>query len=171
MSQDPRTDYKTKKPKTNSDNPSQLMSAFVPPSDLGAEQSLLGSILLNSKLLDNVSDKLRPEFFYDPRHQEIFLAMMRLWNQNTPCDLIFVMNQMDSFAKKQNKELTISQDYLLELISKSSLASSTDGLVNILKNKFLLRTLVGVGDDLKNLANNESETPQEILDQAQKKAL
>ena len=169
MSQDPKTDYKTKKPKTNSDNPSQLMSAFVPPCDLGAEQSLLGSILLNSKLLDNVSDKLRPEFFYDPRHQEIFLAMMRLWTQNTPCDLIFVMNQMDSFAKKQNRELTISQDYLLELISKSSLASSTDGLVSILKNKFLLRTLVGVGDDLKNLANNESETPQEILDQAQKK--
>jgi replicative DNA helicase len=155
--------------KSSSKNDSQTAKTFLPPNDLEAEQSLLGSILLNSKLLDDVADKLRTEVFYDPRHTEIFSSMIKLWTDSKPCDVIFVMNQIDLSAKKNNRESSITQDYLLELISKSSLASSSDALVNILKDKFLMRTLVSVGDDLKNMASNEVETPSEVLDQAQKK--
>jgi replicative DNA helicase len=156
------TEKATNQPKRN-------LSSFVPPSDVEAEQSLLGSILLNPKLMDDVADKLKPELFYDPKHQIIYTVMVELWSSSRPTDVIFVMNQMDSNSKKSGKPLDITQDYLLELISKSSLASSTQSVVKILKDKYLLRTLVQVGDDLKNMAGNETETPSEVLDLAQKR--
>jgi replicative DNA helicase len=156
------TEKATNQPKRN-------LSSFVPPSDVEAEQSLLGSILLNPKLMDDVADKLKPELFYDPKHQIIYSVMVELWSSSRPTDVIFVMNQMDSNSKKSGKPLDITQDYLLELISKSSLASSTQSVVKILKDKYLLRTLVQVGDDLKNMAGNETETPSEVLDLAQKR--
>jgi replicative DNA helicase len=156
------TDKATNQPKRN-------LSSFVPPSDVEAEQSLLGSILLNPKLMDDVADKLKPELFYDPKHQIVYATMVELWSSSRPTDVIFVMNQMDSNSKKSGKPLDITQDYLLELISKSSLASSTQSVVKILKDKYLLRTLVQVGDDLKNMAGNETETPSEVLDLAQKR--
>lgn len=159
----------TKYKKNASKQSSTISKGYLPPNDLEAEQSLLGSILLNSKLLDDIADKVRAEIFYDPRHAQIFEAMVKLWTDSKPCDVIFVMNQLEATAKQSNTENNIAQDYLLELISKSSLASSSTALVKILKDKFLMRTLVGVGDDLKNMAANESETPTEVLDQAQKK--
>jgi replicative DNA helicase len=155
--------------KQNPTKVNQTLSKYLPPSDLEAEQSLLGSILLNSKIMDEIADTLKVEFFYHPKNREIYLAMLGLWSTNQPCDVIFVMNKAEQNTKQNNRELIFGQDYLLELISKSSLASNNYGLVKILKEKYLLRTLIGVGDDLKNLAGTESETPQEILDQAQKK--
>ena len=145
------------------------VQSFVPPSDIGAEQSLLGSILLNSKILDEIADKIKPDVFYSPKHQDIFSVMVKLWVEKSPCDVIFVMNQLEQYCKKQDKEMTVSQDYLLELISKSSLASSSTEVVKILKNKYLMRVLVQVGDELKNMALSEVETPSETLDQAQKR--
>jgi replicative DNA helicase len=155
--------------KTKNSTVSKPLVSYLPPSDLEAEQSLLGSILLNSKIMDEISDTLRSDFFYDPKHRDIHQAMLRLWSSGQPCDVIFVMSQLEQASKQKNQDFNFGQDYLLELISKSSLASSGLGLVKILKDKYLLRTIVGVGDDLKNLATKESETPQEILDQAQKK--
>ena len=142
---------------------------FLPPSDVEAEQSLLGSILLNSKILDNIADKISKEAFYEPRHTLIFGVMVVLWSQNKPADIIFVLSELDTQAKKNHKENDIGKDYMLELVAKSSLASSTDNLIKIIKDKFLLRTLVKVGDDLKNMAGGETDTPSDVLDLAQKK--
>ena len=144
---------------------SNQLQAFIPPSDRDAEQALLGSILLNSKLLDEIAGKIRNEFFYDPRHRVVFTAMTHLWGANQPCDTLFVINQIQLQDKVAKAPSGIDQDFLLELISKSSLASSTDGLTKLIREKYLLRMLVNLGDDIKNLAGKQGETAAEILDE------
>ena len=140
----------------------------TPPFDNDAEQSLLGLILLNGKILDDVADKLKSEFFYDSRHMQIYDAMIALWVEQKPIDIIFVQNQLKTSSTKKDTE-EIPKDYLLELISKSSLSASPEHTAKIIKEKYLLRTLVGVADELKTLALNNDSQPNEILDLAQKK--
>ena len=137
----------------------------LPPHDPDAEKSILGSILLNSKILDDVADKLKPEFFYDNRNSTIYTAMLQLWGVQKPVDILFVMDALKGGSSSSD----IDQDFLLELISKSSLSSNPEYTAKIIKEKYLLRVIVTVGDELKALAVNDQLPPNEILDLAQKK--
>ncbi len=163
------SDQEKQPKKYNNTKPANLPVNSLPPSDVEAEQSLLGSILLNSKILDDFADKLFKEVFYGHKHQEIFCGMMSLWSQNKPADIIFVLDECDNLAKRNKQQTEITKEYLLELVTKSSLASSSSALIKIIKDKYLLRTLVKVGDDLKNMANSEAQSPSDVLDLAQKR--
>jgi replicative DNA helicase len=143
-------------------------NANVPPHDSDAEKSLLGLILLNGKILDDVADKLKPQYFYDPRHIEVYAAMLRLWVEQKPVDIIFVLDELKNIDKKDNPS-TVDKDFLLELISKSSLSNSPEYTSKIIKEKYMLRTLITVADELKSLAIGDRNKPTEILDLAQKK--
>jgi replicative DNA helicase len=147
------------------------LQGLIPPHDEDAEKALLGSILLNNKILDDVADKLKPEFFYDPRHQVIYNLMLELWAQNKPIDVIFLLNSLESsnLVKDLGQSQVIDKEFLLELISKSSLSSVPEETAKIVKDKNLLRTIIETSDDLKILALNKNTSPDDILDAAQKK--
>ena len=147
------------------------LQGLTPPHDDDAEKALLGSILLNNKILDDVADKLKPEFFYDPRHQVIYSLMLQLWAQNKPIDVIFLLNAVEgsNLAKDLGQSQVIDKEFLLELISKSSLSSIPEETAKIVKDKHLLRTIIETSDDLKILALNKNTAPDDILDAAQKK--
>jgi len=149
----------------NENNNLDLLSK-LPPHDLEAEQSLLGSILLNNKILDDVADKLKPQYFYEPRHLTLFKLMLDMWSQNSPIDVISVIRLKKIEAGQTNQ---IEKEFLLELIAKSSLSSSSESTTKIIRSKYLLRSIIGSSDELKTLALESNQTPEEILDLAQKK--
>lgn len=157
-------------PTKKSDNELAVRGEFqlkTPPNDLEAEKALLGSILLNNKLLDEVADKLRPSYFYDPKNQIIYDLMLDLWGSNKPIDIVFTLNQYKATSKKD--ENLVDKDYLLELISLSSLSSVAEQTSKIIRDKFLLRTIVQTADSMKSLAlDSKQNTPNDILDEAQK---
>lgn len=155
--------------KDDSNNNSKLASK-LPPSDLEAEKALLGSILLNKSILDDVADKLRSEFFYEPRHQVIYNVVLDLWSDNKPVDILFVQNSLENLKYTQNlsQNQIIDKDFLLDLISKSTLTQSPEAASSLIKDKFLLRTIVATADSMKSLAVTSQNSPQDILDQAQK---
>jgi replicative DNA helicase len=137
---------------------------MVPPNDTDAEKALLGNILLNSTVLDEVADKVRPEYFYEPNHGLVFATMLELWSHNQVVDLLTVP---DALIGKDSTS-TITKQYLVDLISKSSLTGSVTTAASIIKDKYLLRTLIKTGDQIKTLALSQDD-PQNILDVAQKK--
>jgi replicative DNA helicase len=139
------------------------------PKDLEAEKAILGNILISSghssETLDEIAEKLKPEFFYDFNHQKVFKSVLKLWLKQIPIDTVNLLNNLN----KEDSENDIDQDYLLNLISKSSLIADPLETVKLLKEKYTLRTIIGVGQDLKNLGFRAEKEPTEILDQAQKK--
>ena len=56
----------------------------VPPQDVETEKSLLGAIMISDGVLTNVSTMLKPEDFYDKRHQMIYSAMLPLTQKPMP---------------------------------------------------------------------------------------
>jgi replicative DNA helicase len=144
---------------------------LTPPSDLAAEESVLGLILLNGKILDDLVDKLKGEFFYDPKHKLIYDVTLELWSKNQPVDIFLVLKELskEKFKSKIPEEEVIDEDYLVSLVAKSSLASSSDSLADIIKDKHLLRTIVQAADEMKKEALDSDSQPTEILDLVQKK--
>ena len=66
----------------------------VPPHSTEAEQSVLGSILLDKEVLPDIAGKLKSEDFYMEQHREIYEAVLDLYEQNQPVDLITVSEQL-----------------------------------------------------------------------------
>jgi len=151
-----------------SDN-SQLVK--TPPHDLEAEKALLGSILLNNEIVDEIADKVKTSFFYDKRHQVLYTLILELWSNSQPIDIIYILNliQKSDKTKVLDESEKIDKEYLLELISKSSLTNSPESLSTIIKNKSLLRTIISTSDKMRSLALDNATDPSEILDEAQKK--
>jgi len=142
---------------------------YNPPHDLEAEKALLGSLLLNPKLLEEVADKLKPDYFVDRKNQIVYQIILDLWLNSQPVDVLFVLNALQNNLRFNATEVgTINREYLLELIAKSSLSSSPEHTARIIKEKYILRMLIRVGDNLKTLAVESNSPVEDILDNAQK---
>jgi replicative DNA helicase len=148
----------------------ELALQSTPPHDLEAEQSLLGLMMINNKILDDVADVLKPDFFYDPRNKVVYKIMLDLWSENNPIDIIYILNQVPKtkYADNLSKEQTIDRNFLVDLVSKSSLSASGSSTAKIIKNQFLLRTIVETSDRMRGMALDRKSTPEDILDEAQK---
>jgi replicative DNA helicase len=151
---------------------SELNLSLKPPQDLSAEESILGLILLNGKILDDVVDRLKVDFFYDSKHKMIYQACLDLWGQNKPVDTFLVLKELskEKYQKQmKDTEDLITEEFLVNLVAKSSLASSSDILAKIIKDKYLLRIIIEAADEMKTLALKDNLEPEEVLDEVQKK--
>ena len=68
---------------TTTDNGGKL-----PPQNVSAERSLLGSVLIDDEVLVDIADKITARDFYEPAHQAIFAAMVKLYQKHSPVDLL-----------------------------------------------------------------------------------
>ncbi len=142
---------------------------YTPPHDIEAEKALLGSILLNSKILEDVADKLKDVYFYDQRNRIVYATMLDLWMNSKPVDLLFVMDAIKNNLNLKKSEIeNIDKEFLIELISYSSLSSNPEHTAKIIKEKYMLRLLIQVGDNLKMMAFDGKASAEDILDNAQK---
>ncbi len=147
------------------------LNSALPPHDIDVEQAFLGSILLNNQVLDETADSLRPEFFYFPLHQVLFNCMLDMWAARKPIDVILVLQEIkqERYQKKLSEGFIVDQETLLELTAKSTFSSSPGELARIIKDKYLLRTIVTTADDMKTQALSSPLPPDDILDGAQQK--
>jgi len=104
----------------------------VPPQNLEAEQSVLGTILLKDQSLGTVLEILQPANFYRPAHKQIFEAMIQLFERNEPQDLITVTNQL----KNSNKLDEVGgAAYLAMLTSMVPVTSNLAHYARIIRQK------------------------------------
>jgi replicative DNA helicase len=68
----------------------------IPPHSLEAEQSVLGSLLIDKEGFLVIGDLLTPEDFYDEANKYIYDAMLELYKHNRPIDIITVKDKLDS---------------------------------------------------------------------------
>ena len=76
--------------------PEEAMVPRVPPHSDEAEQSVLGSILIDADAVGVAAENLRPDDFYDPKHKQIFEAVLALYAKGQPVDLVTVKTALES---------------------------------------------------------------------------
>ncbi|MDP1743411.1 MAG: replicative DNA helicase [Candidatus Amesbacteria bacterium] len=128
----------------------------VPPHSKEAERSVLGSVLLDRDAVVAVVEFLRPEHFYEDRHQKIFRAVIDLYQNREPVDVITV-------SEKLNGEL----DYLKELVNSVPTASHASTYGHIVKDTYTKRILISTAGSLMDMGFDESQDIKQILDAAE----
>ncbi|MFW6012855.1 MAG: replicative DNA helicase [Candidatus Bipolaricaulota bacterium] len=135
------------------------------PKNKEAEQVVLGSILTDSEeVVPKVMDRLEPGFFYWKEHKLIYRAVLELFDQGEPADLVTVTNRLDA---KGQLEQARGRLYLSELLDKVVTSANVEHHADIIRNKALLRALIDGGRKITELGYEDDRSLEEILDQAE----
>lgn len=139
-------------------------AAKVPPQSLDAEKSLLGAVLIDEEVIADVSEQVSPDDFYDPQHQTVFAAMMRLYERHKPVDLLTLTEEL-----KKKKQLTDigGSAYLSELTNYVPTAAHAVSYAELVAGKAVRRRLIKASADISELGFDEETTTQELLEKAE----
>lgn len=141
-------------------------SSKLPPQNLEAEKSLLGSILLDKNAVVKVVDFLKPKDFYKQNHQEIFLVTQELFEKGEPIDLLSISSRLKE--KKLLEEIG-GNAYLTELINTVPTSAHVLNYAKIVQRKRVLRELIEASQEINSLGWQEQEDIDEVLDRAEQK--
>ncbi|MFH1537730.1 MAG: replicative DNA helicase, partial [bacterium] len=138
----------------------------LPPQSLEAEQSALGSMLLDRDQIAIVIEMLTKEHFYKPTHGEIFEAIVDIYDKGDPVDLVTLVEHLDS---KGQLEKLGGAAYLTSLIESVPSASSASAYAKIVEDKAILRQLIKAGNEITRLgyqADGDVESTLDMSEQA-----
>lgn len=140
----------------------------VPPNNLDAEQALLGSILLRPMALHDIMDRVSEDTFYADKHRIIWSAMNELSRKGEPIDFV----SLSSNLKERNLlERAGGTMYLTELTDRVPASTNIEHYATMIAKKFVMRSLIRVGDELTELGFSEDREPEELLNEAEHKVI
>lgn len=160
-----KTTKKTEKEPIKMETPA-IRFDRLPPQNIEAEQSVLGSLMLDKDAIVKVSDFLKPEDFYRGAHQSIFETMLELFEQGEPIDLLSVSNRLEE-RKELEKIGGIS--YLTDLINIVPSAANVVHYAKIVQKKKMHRDLIEAAHHITQLGYQEIEEVENLIDEAEKR--
>ena len=141
----------------------------VPPQAIEAERSVLGSLLLDNRAFEYVSDLLSPNDFYRYEHQLIYGAIQKMVNNARPADVITV----HEFFKREGKDIEVGGLHLLNALAQFvSSANNIRHYAELVRDRSILRSLAQVGEEIVASAYQTGSTETRlILEAAERKIL
>jgi len=138
----------------------------IPPHDTETEESVLGALLLDKDAIIQVGDLLKAEHFYSQGHQEIYGAMLQLFELRSPIDLITLSAQL-----KKNKQLSKvgGASYISSLANKVPTAAHVKHYATIVKNLYTKREIISLSSELTTQAFDPGLEATILLENAEKK--
>lgn len=136
----------------------------VPPQNIEAEQSILGSILIDNDILYDVMDVISDGDFYREAHRKIYGGILALFEKNEPIDLITLTNVL----KEQNQlDAVGGAAYLAELVDQVPVAVNAVQYARIVREKAILRNLITTTSHIAGRCYENSGDVDEVLDFAE----
>lgn len=137
----------------------------VPPQNIEAEQSVLGSLLLDKDAIIKVVDILTSEDFYKETHGMIYKAVIELYEKRMPIDVVTLTDQLE---KKEILENVGGASYLTTLINSVPSATRVTHYANIVQQKSTLRRLIQAASKTLELGYQEDQDIESVLDEAER---
>ena len=136
----------------------------VPPQNISAERSLLGSILIDDEVIVDVADKISSTDFYEPGHQLIYEAMVRLYQKHSPVDILTLSNELKSTKRIDDVG---GLEYLSNLTNYVPSAAHAIEYASIVREASIRRNLTKAGERITNLAFKTDQDVQQVLSLAE----
>ena len=141
------------------------MESRTPPQNLDAEQSVLGSILLDNEVYANLEGTLRPEHFYKESHRKLFRAMEGLFRRGEPIDLVTLTEELRQGGQLEEVG---NLPYLIGLADSVPTAAYAESYARIVAEKAVLRDLIGASGQIMQTAYDQAMPLEEVLDASEK---
>ncbi|MDD6879052.1 MAG: replicative DNA helicase [bacterium] len=138
------------------------------PSNLEAEQSVLGSMILSKYALQKAVDALTSESFYSSVNADIFICLKDMFDKKIPIDITSLTSEL----KNRNKLNEIGGvEYITEIMEYVPTAANIDHYIKLVEESSLLRKLIDVSTDIVTSAYSNQTDVNETLDNAERKIL
>lgn len=130
-----------------------------------AEQAVLGSMLLEEDAISQAIELLDETCFYQDAHQKIFKAVVTIYSQNKPVDLVITTEQL----KKNNMLEDVGGASYIALLSQAvPTAANIRHYARIVREKYILRSLITTGTKIVTEGYRAQSNADELLDRAEK---
>ncbi len=136
----------------------------MPPQNIDAEISVLGSIMLDKDAIIKIADFLRPNDFYKEIHEDIYEAMLELYQDQQPLDILQVTSRL---KEKKQLDKVGGRGYLTELVSAVPSASNVVSYAKLVQKKATLRRLIQAASDIVEMGYDEENPLDTTLDKAE----
>ena len=132
----------------------------VMPNSLEAEQSVIGSMIMDREAVMAASEILTTEDFYHKQYGILFEAMLELFNDGQPVDLVTLQNRL----KEKNVPPEVSSlEYVGNIVASVPTSANIKYYANIVKEKALLRELIRTTEGIENAAYAQKDPVEDIL--------
>lgn len=136
------------------------------PFSLEAEQSLLGSILIDPMCMDEIAPLISAEDFYVPEHTEIFRAMQSMYLKSKNIDVVTLI---DELVKSGTYDESGGREYLRLVAEAVPTAANAKDYADIVRDKAVLRQLIEAGDDITEAAYAGDDSAEDLVEFAESK--
>ena len=136
------------------------------PHSIEAEQSVIGSMLLDRDAILIASEILTSDDFYQNQYGIIFDAMVELCNEGKPVDTITLQNRL---KEKDVPPDISSMEYVRELLEAVPTSANVKYYANIVSDKAQLRKLIRATEEVENACYLEKDSTETIMEEAEKK--
>lgn len=138
--------------------------AKIPPHNLEAEASLLGSLLIDAEAIVKIADSVSAEDFYDQRHALIYGAIKKIYDKRRPVDILTLSDQLSA---NSNLEDVGGAGYLAELTNFVPTAAHAEQYAEIVVNKAMRRRLIKAATKISEIGFDEADNLQGAIEQAE----
>ncbi len=143
-----------------------MVDIKLPPQSKEAEKAVLGALLIEEDAIVRVVDFLKSKHFYDPRHEIIYSTIVELFEKRKSIDVLTLTNEL---RKKKKLKKVGGVTYITELVNSVPSSSHIEEYARIVKEKSVRRGLIHVSSYLNEVAYNEDEDLEKLLDSSEQK--
>lgn len=138
-----------------------MSNGRVPPHSMEAEESVLGSVLIDREAMTDVAEFLRPEHFYREAHAKVFEAMLTLYQDREPIDVVTLAEQL-----KRMKVLKMvgGKEALSDLVDKVPTAANTAHYGKLVKDYYVKRQLIHLSGKVSDWSFDEGKMVSDLMD-------
>ncbi len=138
--------------------------AHVQPQAVDLERVVLGALMVDSDAFSMVSEILKPDTFYEPRHQKIYEAIRNMNMDERPVDIMTLVNEL---TKMGELEKVGGAEYLMDISQGVASAAHIEYHARILAQKYMARQLIHYAGDIETQAFDESVDVDELMQHAE----
>ena len=154
----------TQNRKRGNSTPIDSKYAHLQPQAVELERVVLGALMIDSDAFSMVSEILKPETFYEPRHQKIYEAIQTMNMEERPVD---IMTLVDELTKMGEIEKVGGANYLMEISQQVASAAHIEYHARILAEKYMLRQLIHYAGDIETQAFDEGVDADALMQHAE----
>jgi replicative DNA helicase len=134
------------------------------PTNIEAEEAILGGILIDPEAISRIAELLRPEFFAITAHQVIYRSALGLFFQGQPTDLMTVTTRL---TDRNQLEQVGGLTKLAQLVDRTVSAVNIDQYAVLVEDKYQRRKLIEAGNNIVQLGYDTAAPLETVLDRAE----
>lgn len=154
----------SKKSRRKASAPIDPTYGHLQPQALDIEKVVLGALMIDKDAFSIVSETLRPDTFYEPRHQKIYAAIQKLNIDENPVDILTVTNELE---KEGTLDDVGGPTYIVDLASHVASAANVEYHSKILQQKYMARQLISFASKVETAAFDPMVDTDELMQEAE----